>query len=70
MWILQAAVLLYLTLNCVTQGQPFEKYEEDNPKDLVKFYVNTRKNPEIPEALEANVESVVRNVINPAKPTT
>lgn len=71
MWILKVAVLLFVTVNSafVAHGQPF-KYEEENPKDLVKFYVYTRKNPEIAEALVADVESVVRNIINPSKPTT
>ncbi|XP_061390780.1 lipase member H-A-like [Musca vetustissima] len=41
-----------------------------NVKDSVKYYVYTRQNPDIPQPLEANVESVIRNVLNPTKPTT
>lgn len=38
--------------------------------DSVKFYVYTRQNPESPQPLQANVESVIRNVLNPTKPIT
>ncbi|XP_073838061.1 lipase member H [Musca autumnalis] len=53
---------------------PSEIYTADltssNVKDSVKYYVYTRGNPDTPQLLEADVESVVRNVLNPTKPTT
>lgn len=56
-----------LITSTVIGGDPIK---QKNIEGQVKFYVYTRQNPSTPQALEASVESVVRNILNPTKPTT
>ncbi|XP_013111488.2 pancreatic lipase-related protein 3 [Stomoxys calcitrans] len=67
-----SVVILLLTVTesraNVAMGKELAK--DQHVRDSVKFYVYTRQNRDVPQSLEANVESVVRNVIDTTKPTT
>ncbi|XP_037955369.1 phospholipase A1-like [Teleopsis dalmanni] len=53
----------------VNPNESFPKFINEVGEQPIKFYVYSRENKEIPEIVESNVESIIRNVYNPLKPT-
>ncbi|KAI8122059.1 hypothetical protein FF38_06995 [Lucilia cuprina] len=72
MWISweTTVVIYYLAFICALniKGQILDDVESVD--DPIKFYVYTRHNNVTPQILQADVESIVRSVLNPNKQTT
>lgn len=72
MWISweKTIALYYLALFCMLNVHGKILDNEESQDDSIKFYVYTRQNDETPQPLKADVESIVRSVLNPTKETT
>lgn len=66
----QIIFFLSLFLICFAKTQCKTSNYEGNNEDPVAFYVYTRQNNETAQSLKADVESIVRNILNPTKSIT
>ncbi|XP_037807813.1 phospholipase A1 [Lucilia sericata] len=72
MWISWEKTVAIYFLACIcalnVKGETLDDVESVD--DPIKFYVYTRQNNVTPQILQADVESIVRSVLNPSKQTT
>lgn len=68
--LLKIILKYYLAIICVVNISCQVLEFDESLDDSIQFYVYTREHNEIPQRLKADVESIVRNVLNPIKPTT
>lgn len=68
--LLKIILKYYLAIICVLNVSCQLLEFDESLEDPIQFYVYTRQQNEIPQRLNMDVESIVRNVLNPTKPTT